>query len=105
MIKRFEGHARGHRAVAYDGNGVAVLRTSLLAFSGHHAERGADRGARMTYAEGVVFAFAARWKGGEAVWLPHAEHTLTSPCQNFVRIGLVSYIPNKAVVRRVKDIM
>ena len=37
VIERFEGHARGHRTVAYDGNRVTVFRSSLLAFSGHHA--------------------------------------------------------------------
>ena len=54
MIQRLERHAGGQGAVAdhgHDAPAVAELRRGDC-----HAQRGADRGARMTDAEGVVFA-------------------------------------------------
>ena len=56
MIERLERHARGQRAVADDRDRASIL--AALGGRDGHAERRADRGARVAHAEGVVFALA-----------------------------------------------
>ena len=55
--------------------------------------------------KGVVFGFAALGKARHTAKLPERAHAGLAPGQYFVRIRLVTHIPNNAVVRCVVDIM
>src|SRR6185369_3125549 len=103
VIQRFEGHAGAERAIADDRHDATLL---LAARSGdRHAERRADRRARMANTERVVFALAARRKRREAVLQLDRAQLVAAPGQYLVRIGLMTDVPHDAVVRRIEDVM
>src|SRR5690606_17378133 len=89
--------------VADHGDGLALL--SLQAGGNGHAQRGADRGAGVAVAEGVVLAFAAARESGQAVLLAQAGHALATAGEDLVRVGLVADIPDQAIVRRIENVM
>src|SRR5881296_667200 len=70
-----------------------------------HAERGAHRSTRMGGAEGVVLALAATREAGNPSAHAYAAHRFAAAGENLVRIGLVSHVPDDAVVRRVEDVV
>jgi len=59
----------------------------------------------MAPAEGVVLALAARGKRGESAVLLDGVQPRAPPGQSLVRIGLMTDIPDDAVVRRIKNVM
>ena len=48
----------------------------------------------MANAEIVVFRFAALGETGQAAVLAHGVHTIAAAGEHFVRIALVTHIPN-----------
>src|SRR5712691_4623114 len=70
-----------------------------------HAERGAHRGTRMGGAERVVLALAAAREAGNPSAHAYAAHRFAAAGENLVRIGLVSHVPDDAVVRRVEYVV
>ena len=101
--QRFPGHAGGHRAVADDRDHLAVVLGELR---GHrHAERGADRGARVADAEGVVFAFGARRERREPAALLDGVELVAPAGEHLVRIGLVADVPHQPVARRFENVV
>src|SRR5262249_35145307 len=103
VVQGLERQAGRDRAIADHGHHAAAL-TSLRGRHGH-AERSADRGARMTDTERVVLALCARRKGCKPTGLLDRVKLLASPREHLVWISLVAYIPDKPVVRRVEHIM
>jgi hypothetical protein len=103
VVERLEGHAGAERAVADDGDDLPALALELGGDG--HAERGADGGAGVADAEGVVLALAALGEAGQAALLAHAVHALAPPGEDLVRIGLVADVPDDAIVRGVEDVM
>ena len=103
VIERFERHAGGERAIADDGDRAAIL--SAFGGGDGHAERGADRRARVPDTEGVVLAFAARREWREAAVLLDGVQLIAAPGQYFVRIGLVADIPDQPVVGCIENVM
>src|SRR6266851_3641791 len=59
----------------------------------------------MRGAEGVVLAFIAARKTGDAAPLPQFRHPFAAAGKNLVRVGLVADVPHEAIVRRVVDVM
>ena len=53
----------------------------------------------------IVFAFIPSRESGYATLHTQLTHTFAPAGQNFVRIGLVPYIPYQLVMRRIKNIM
>ncbi len=76
VVERLEGHAGGERAVADHRDGLALL--AFQTGGDRHAQGGADRGAGMADAEGVVFALRAAREGGQAFLLAQRSHALTA---------------------------
>ena len=70
-----------------------------------HAERRADRRARVADAEGVVLALGAARERREAALVLDRLQPVATAGQHLVRIGLVADVPDQAVVRRVEDVM
>ena len=103
VIERFKGHAGGHRAVADDRHSAPLLAGE--ACTQRHAERRGNRSARMRRAEGVVLAFRAARKAGDTARHAQLRHAFAPAGQDFVRVSLVSYVPDQAVARRVKNVM
>ena len=104
VVHRLVGHAGRHRAVADHGDdvGLVVVRQRV----GHrHAEAGGDRGGRVAGAERVVRAFAAVGEPAESAALAQGADALATPRQDLVGIGLVTDVPDDAVVRRVEDVV
>ena len=85
---------------------ATTLRVAVLELGRHrHAERRADRGARVADAEGVVLALGARRKRCEPVSLLDGVEPIATAGEHLVRIGLVTDVPHQPVVRRVEDIV
>ena len=103
VVQRFPGEARAHRAVADHRDHAPVAAGEAV--RDRHAERGADRGARMADAEAVVDALGARREGREAAALLDAAEPPPAAGQHLVRIGLVADVPDQAVVGRVEDVV
>ncbi len=103
MIQRLERHSRRERAVADDGHGAAIF--AALRRGDRHAERGADRGARVTDAEGVVLALAAGRKGREAPVLLDGVQQLAATGQHLVRVRLMADVPHQPIVGRIENVM
>jgi hypothetical protein len=103
MIHRLEGHAAGDAAVADDRDAMLVL--AAQAGSDRHAQRRADRRARMADAEGIVFAFRTVRKRANAVAGADRRHALLAPGQNLMWIGLMADIPNQLIARRIEYVM
>ncbi|CPQ20226.1 Uncharacterised protein [Bordetella pertussis] len=103
VVHGLEGHARGHGAVADDGD-VLALHTGVARGHGHAQRRG-NRGGRMRGAEGVVLGLAALGKTRDAALLAQVRHAFAAAGQDLVRIRLMAHVPDDAVMRRVEDIM
>ena len=59
----------------------------------------------MPHTKGVKGALRALREPRQAFILAHAVHAVSAAGQYFMRIGLVSYIPDNSIVRRVKDVV
>ncbi|MCY1442274.1 hypothetical protein D9M71_586380 [compost metagenome] len=103
VVQRLEGHAGGQCAITDHGDRLAWA--VLQAGGDGHAQGGADRGAGVADAKGVVLALGAAREGGDAVLLAQAAHGLAAAGEDLVRIGLMADVPHQTVVGRVEDIM
>ncbi|OIQ76394.1 hypothetical protein GALL_419200 [mine drainage metagenome] len=103
VVECLKGHARRHRAIADDGYGAGI-RTGLLGSHGH-AERRGDGGAGMAGAKGVVCAFRPSREAGDAAFPAQPGHAAAAPRQDLVRVGLVAYVPDQAVIRGVEHVV
>ena len=59
----------------------------------------------MRGAERVVFAFGALGEAGQAAALPQGADAVAPAGQYLVRIGLMAYIPDQTVARRVEHVV
>ena len=97
------GHAGGHGSVADHGNHMVGLASEV---AGHgHAEPGRDRGGRVSRAERIVFAFRALGEAGKSAALSQRSDAVAPAGQNLMRIGLVTDVPDQAVLRRIEDVV
>jgi len=103
MVERLEGHASAHGAIANDSHRAAAAALALG--SDGHAEGGADRGTRVPDPKGVVQALAAGRKRRQTGALLDAAEAVAPSGQHFVRVGLVTDVPDQPVLRGVEDIM
>ena len=59
----------------------------------------------MTGTKGIKGRFTAFGKAGQPVFLAQGFDLRAPPCQDLVRIGLMTDIPDQPVMRRLKNIM
>src|SRR6267378_8636160 len=78
---------------------------AAIARRDRHAERSRYRGRGMGRAKGVVHRLAAAGKARYAACLPQLAHSLASPGQDLVWIGLVTDVPHDPVLRRIEHVM
>ncbi len=97
MIQRLERHARRHGAIADDRHHAAIL--AGVRRRHRHAERGRDRGARVSDAEGVVLALRARRERREPAVLLDRMQPFAPSGEHLVRIGLMPDVPDQEVPR------
>ena len=103
MIERLEGHAGGHCAVTDHRHGLAFA--ALDTRGDGHAEGCADASAGVADAKGVVLAFAAARESGDAILLPQGAHLLAPTGEDLVRIGLMTHVPDQAIIGGVEHIV
>ena len=96
-------HAPGDGAIANDRDHLAV--DAQVPGRQCHTHGGGDAGGGVADAERVVLALGALGKSRQSAGLAHAVHLSHAAGKNFVGIGLVTHIPDNAVVRRVVDIV
>ncbi len=103
MIQCLERHARSQGAIADHGHDAPAF--TVLGRCDGHAQGGADRGARVSDAKGVVLAFRATGKRRQTAWLLDGGQALAPAGQHLVRIRLMSDVPDQAVLRGLENIM
>jgi hypothetical protein len=59
----------------------------------------------MRCTERIVFAFGSLGEAGQATALPQRADTLTTVCENLVRISLMSDVPDQPIGRCVEHVM
>ena len=102
-VQGFKRLSRRHRAVADNGDAAAVAAQELVCR--RHAQRRADGGGGMPYAERVVFGLAAFGETRQAAVAAHGVHPVFASGEDFVRIALMADIPNQMVFGRVIHIV
>ena len=103
VVQPLEGEASGHRAVADDGGNLLVRAGNPCAFG--YAQRSGNRGGRVACAETVIFALAPFGEAADSALLPEGRESLAAPGEYLVGIGLVAYIKDQFVLRRVINIV
>ena len=103
MVERLKRHTGCHGTIANDSNDFAVYSRPLGRDG--HAQRRAQRGAGVPYAERVIGTFHPAGKSGNTVFAAQSPHAHTAFGQNLMRIGLMAYIPDQPIFRRVEGIV
>ena len=101
VVERLEGQAGGHRPVADDGDGAAVILLEGLGEG--DAQGGGDRGRAVAGLEGVVGAFLEFGKAAQPLVLAQGGESLPAAGDDLVGIALVADIPDELVMRGVED--
>ncbi len=104
IVQRLERHAGADGAIADNGNRIAqrgIGRAAKLARHGK-AQRGRDGGGTMRRAKGIIGRFRAFGETRQAVFLAQGANTVAPPCQNFMGVALVRYIPDQPVARGIE---
>ena len=97
VVEPFEGQPAAHGPIADDGHHVLVGLAAL--HGGHtHAERSRNRVGGVAAREGVIFALGRRGKRPHASPAAIGVERVAAPGENFVPVGLVSHVPNDAIV-------
>ena len=103
VVQRLKGLAGRHRAIADDCHDFARLALDLG--GQRHPQSGRNRGRGMADAEGVIAALAALRKPGNATVHAQFGHAGTTAGEHLVGVGLVTDVPDQAVVWRFEDMM
>src|SRR5689334_23234075 len=103
IVHRLIGHARAYRAIADDGDDVALL--ALEVACDRHAEPGRDRGRAVRRAERVVFAFRPLGEPRQPAALADRADAVAPAGKNLVRVSLMADIPDQPVMRRVENVV
>ena len=103
VVQRLKSHAAGHRAVADNGYDIIIL-TLQVAGAGH-AQSSGNRCTGMTGTEGIMLAFAALRKAGKTAVLAQRRKLLPASGNNFMDIGLMTYVENNLIFRRIENLM
>ena len=95
VIKGFKRHTSGHSTVANYRYNLSVF---AFFFGSHsHAQPCTNRCRRMTNCKGVVVALRRPWERVQTILLANGAHALCTTCKDFVRISLVTYIPQQSI--------
>ena len=97
------GHAASDGAIANNGDHLAI--NTLLSGRQCHAHGSGNAGGGVSHAEGVVLTFRTLRKACQPVGLSHAVHLSPAASEDFMGIGLMTYIPDNAIVRCVVDMV
>ncbi len=103
VIQRFESHTAGHGAVTDNSYDIIIL-TLQVAGAGH-AKRCRNRRTGMTSTEGIVLAFATLREAGKTAVLAQRRKLLPASGNNFMDIGLMTYVENNLIFRCIKNLM
>ena len=103
MIQSLESQTSRHRAVSYDG--YMMIVPAVQPVCNRHCQ-GRRYGSRsMTCPERIVFTFISPWKTAQTVQFSDILKLVSSSCKHFMRVSLMTYVPNKAVIRNIIKIM
>ena len=100
MVHGFQRHARGHRAIANNGDRPEVVPVEVARHG--HAQRRRDRRAGVARAERVVRALLAVGEPGKPLELADRVHPFFAAGENLVDVHLVAHVPEDLVGRRIE---
>ena len=103
VVHRLKGHPGGDRAIANDADGAALF--ALFSRRDRYPDPGRNRGGGVADAQHVVLAFAPPRERMQAAFLANGANFIAAAGKNFVRISLMTYVPDQLIERGVIDIM
>ena len=103
VIQRLKSHAAGHGAVADNSYNIIIL--SLQVAGAGHAKRCRNRRTGMTGTECVMLAFTALREAGKTAVLAQRRKLFPASGDNFMDIGLMTYVKNNLILRRIENLM
>ena len=103
IIHGLVGHAGGDCAVANHADHIVLLTGEVA--GDRHSQSGRDRSRRVRSAKAVVFAFRALGETGQTAACTQRPDAVSAAGEDFMRIGLMADVPDKFVIRGVKDVM
>ena len=103
VVETLEGHARGHRAVADDGDDFARLPLDRLGRG--HAQAVADGGGTVAGPHRVVLALRPLGEAAQPPVLAQGGEPVLAAGEQFVGVGLVAHIPDQPVTGRVEHVV
>ena len=59
----------------------------------------------MSRAKGIILTLRAFGKAGEPAGLPQGPNAIFAAGENFMRISLMTHIPNQPIMGRIEDVM
>ena len=103
LVNCLHCHAASQRGIANQSDDVVILALTI-ACNGHAQCRGKG-GRSMARAKRVVFRFITPQKTTNAAVLFDRRQQIATSRENLMRVGLMAYVPNQAVVRRIERVM
>ena len=103
IVQRLEGDAVGERRISAERDDV-LLAARHIARHGH-AQRRAERRARVARAVAVVLALGAQHETVQPARLADGLEAAVAPGEHLVDIRLVAHVEDEAVARRVEDVV
>ena len=103
VVQRLKRDAVGKRRVPAQRHNVFLAARHVPRHG--HAQRCAQRRARMSRAVAVMFALRTQHEAVQSPRLPDGLEPVVAAGQNLVHIRLVAHVEDKAVPRRVEDVV
>src|SRR5690606_17953301 len=103
MVQAFQSHSGNNGSIANDGNMLSGFVLKLIGKSHSRNRRNGSR--RMSGAESIEFTFLARRKSGNSVQLAKRIKIIFPSGQDFMRIRLVTDVPNQQIFGRIEIMM
>ena len=103
IVQTLVSQSAAHGAIADDSHHMAVLVLQLCSHC--HTQRSRNGVRRMPAGERIVVALQWGRERTEPAQLPVFRELVAASCQNLVPVGLMSDIPDEAVLRSVEHIM
>ena len=103
VVHRLKRHAGGNRPVANHAHRAPLF--ILFRGGDSHPDASGNGGGGVTDAQHVVLAFTAPREGVQAAFLANGADFVAAAGQNFMRVGLVTDVPDQAIEGRVIDVV
>ena len=104
VVQSLECHTGSDRRIADYGD-VVFLRISFGLIGHSHTQGGGNGSGAVPRSKGIVRAFLAGGEARNAAGFPQPGKGFPSACQDLMGVGLVTYVPDHRLVRRIEYVV